>query len=53
LYVSGYNLDAEVEINRAWETIRESITISAKESAGCCGLKHKPWLCKGCSKLLD
>jgi hypothetical protein len=25
------NLDAEVDINRAWETIRENIRISAKE----------------------
>jgi hypothetical protein len=47
-------LDAEVEINSAWETIRENITISAKESLGYFELKkHKPWLDKGCSKLLD
>jgi hypothetical protein len=26
------NLDAEVDINRAWETIRENIKISAKDS---------------------
>jgi hypothetical protein len=26
------DLDAEVEINSAWETIRENIKISAKES---------------------
>jgi hypothetical protein len=26
------NLDAEVDINRAWETITENIKISAKES---------------------
>jgi hypothetical protein len=25
------NLDAEVDINRAWETIRENVKISAKE----------------------
>jgi hypothetical protein len=27
-------LDTEVDINRAWKTIRESIKISAKESLG-------------------
>jgi hypothetical protein len=35
--------DAEVEINSAWETIRENIKISAKESLGYYELKkHKP-----------
>jgi hypothetical protein len=34
-----------VEINSAWETIRENINISAKESLGYFELKkHKPWL---------
>jgi hypothetical protein len=28
------DLDAEVEINSAWEMIRENINISAKESLG-------------------
>jgi hypothetical protein len=28
------DLDTEVEINSAWETIRENIKISAKESLG-------------------
>jgi hypothetical protein len=28
------DLDAEVEINTIWETIRENIKISAKESLG-------------------
>jgi hypothetical protein len=41
-------LDAEVEINSAWETIRENIKISDKELK-----KHKPWFDEGCSKLLD
>jgi hypothetical protein len=37
------NLDAEVDINRAWETIRENIKISAKECLGYYELKkHKP-----------
>jgi hypothetical protein len=48
------DLDAVVEINSAWETVRENIEISAKESLGCFELKkHKPWFDKGCSKLVD
>jgi hypothetical protein len=39
------DLDAEVEINSAWETIRENIKISAKESLDYFELKkHKPWV---------
>jgi hypothetical protein len=46
------DLDTHVEINSAWETIRENITISAKESLGYFELKkHKPWFGEGCSKL--
>jgi hypothetical protein len=46
--------DTDVEINSAWEMIRENIKISAKESLGYCELKtHKPWLDEGCSKLLN
>jgi hypothetical protein len=46
------DLDAEMEINSAWETIRENIKISARESLGYYELKkHKPWINKGCSKL--
>jgi hypothetical protein len=38
------DLDTEVEINSAWETIGESIKISAKESLGYFEFKkHKPW----------
>jgi hypothetical protein len=45
------NLDAEVDINRSWETIRENIKISAKESLGYYELKkHKPWFDEGCQK---
>jgi hypothetical protein len=33
------NLDDDVDISRAWETIRENIKISAKESLGYCELK--------------
>jgi hypothetical protein len=48
------DLDAEVEINTIWETIRENIKISAKESLGYYELKqHRPWLDEGCSELLD
>jgi hypothetical protein len=37
------DLDTEVEINSAWETIRENIKISAKESLGYLEWKkHKP-----------
>jgi hypothetical protein len=48
------DLDAEVEINSAWETITENIKISVKENLGYFELKkHKPWFDEGCSKLLD
>jgi hypothetical protein len=48
------NLCTEVDISRVWETIRENIKISAKESLGYHELKkHKPWFDKGCSRLLD
>jgi hypothetical protein len=48
------NLDAEVEINRSWEIIRDNIKIASKESLGYYELKkHKPCLDEGCSKLLD
>jgi hypothetical protein len=48
------DLDTEVEINSAWETIRENIKISAKESLDYFEFKnHKPWFDEGCSKLLD
>jgi hypothetical protein len=48
------DLDTEVEINSAWETIRENIKISSKEILGYYELrKRKPWFDEGCSKLLD
>jgi hypothetical protein len=38
-----YLLDAEVDINRVWETIRDNIKISVKESLSYYELKkHKP-----------
>jgi hypothetical protein len=43
------DLDAEVEIDSAWETFRENIKISAQESLGFFELKkHKPWFDEGC-----
>jgi hypothetical protein len=43
------NLDTEVNINKARETIRANINISAKESLGYYELKeHKSWFCEGC-----
>jgi hypothetical protein len=48
------DLNTEVEINSAWETIRENIKISAKESLGYFEVKkHTLWFDKGRSKLLD
>jgi hypothetical protein len=48
------NLDAEMDINRASETVRENIKISAKANLCYYKLKkHKPWLDEGCSELLD
>jgi hypothetical protein len=47
------NLDAEVQSNGAWETIREKIKLSTKASLGYYELKkHKPWFEDGPSKLL-
>jgi hypothetical protein len=44
------NLVTAVEINTIWETIRENIKISAKESLGYYEPKqHKPWFDEGCS----
>jgi hypothetical protein len=48
------NLDDDVDINSAWETIREIIKIAAKESLGYYELKkRKPWFDEECSKPLD
>jgi hypothetical protein len=44
-------LNAEVEINSAWETIRENITILAEEIPGYFEVKkRKPWFGEGCSE---
>jgi hypothetical protein len=46
------DLDTEVNINSAWETIRENIKVSAEESLGYYELKkRKPLFDEGCSKL--
>jgi CRISPR/Cas system-associated protein Csx1 len=48
------DLDTNVEINSAWEAIRENIKMSAKESVGYFEFKKpKTWLHEGCSKLCD
>jgi hypothetical protein len=48
------NIYDDVNINGAWETIRENIKISAKESLGCYELKkHKPSFDEGCSEQSD
>jgi hypothetical protein len=48
------DLDTEMGINSAWETVRENIKISAKESLRYYELrKHKSRFDEGCSQLLD
>jgi hypothetical protein len=48
------NLDDNGDINMAWETIRESIVISAKDIIGLCESKsYKPWFDEECLKLVD
>jgi hypothetical protein len=51
IFAALEDLDAEVKINNAWDTIRENIKISAKESLEF--KKHKTLFSEGCSKLLD
>jgi hypothetical protein len=48
------NLDDNGDINRAWDAIRENITISAEECIGYCEAKrHKPLFDEECLKLVD
>ena len=43
------NLSDNKDINRAWESIKENIKTSAKESLGMCKLEqHKPWFDEKC-----
>jgi hypothetical protein len=45
------NLEDSGDISRAWDTVRENINISAKDSLGYCELKHhKPWFDEKCLK---
>jgi hypothetical protein len=47
-------LNAAVVIYGAWETVRETLKISAKECLRYYELKkHKPWFDEGCSELVD
>jgi hypothetical protein len=42
------------DINRAWESIKEKIKTSAKESLGLHEMKqHKPWFDEECLGILD
>jgi hypothetical protein len=48
------NFDDNVDMNSAWENIRENIKTSVKESLGHYELQqHKPWSDDTCSKLID
>jgi Fe-S cluster biosynthesis and repair protein YggX len=48
------NVNVSEDINRAWENIRESNKILAKENLGLYERKqHNPWFDKECSKFLD
>jgi hypothetical protein len=48
------NLDESLNINSAWESIRENIKTSAKANLGYHRLKfNTPWFDDECSKLID
>jgi hypothetical protein len=48
------NLEDSGDINRAWDSIRQNIKISAQESLGYCESKHgKQWFDEECSELVD
>jgi hypothetical protein len=48
------NLDTEGDVNKALESIRENIQISAKENLGYYEPKNnKSWFDERCTKLLD
>jgi hypothetical protein len=54
MFAALENIDTVVDVNKAWETIRENIKISAKESIGYYEMKkNKPWFDEFCSELLD
>jgi hypothetical protein len=53
-FASLENLVTDLVDNKPWETIRENIKISARESIGYCELmQNKLWFDEGCSELLD
>jgi hypothetical protein len=46
--------DESLDINSAWENIRENIKTSAKNNLGYHKIKHnKPWFDDECSKLIN
>jgi hypothetical protein len=48
------NLSDDEDINRAWESIKQSNKTSAKESLSLPELKqHKPWFDEECLGILD
>jgi hypothetical protein len=48
-FVALENLDGSLDINNAWESIRDNIKTSAKENLGYHRLKHKkPWFSDEC-----
>jgi hypothetical protein len=48
------NVSYDEDINRAWESIKENIKISAKKSLGLHEMKqHKPWFDEECLDILD
>jgi hypothetical protein len=42
-----------MDINKAWESIRENIKASATNSLGYELKQHKPWFDEVCSKLVE
>jgi predicted metallo-beta-lactamase superfamily hydrolase len=53
-FAAKENFDDNVDMNRAWENIRENIKTSAKENLGHYKLQqHKPWFDDEYSKLID
>jgi uncharacterized protein YaaR (DUF327 family) len=53
-YAALENVDDSMDINSAWESIRENIKTSAKDNLGHHKLKHKKqWFDDECSKLTD
>ena len=48
------NVSDSEDINRAWESIKQNIKISAKQILSLCELKqHKPWLDEDFLRFLD